>query len=108
MRAQLGALGRRLLGRPDIVYRAAGQPPAVALTFDDGPSRWTAEIARALEAHDCRGTFFLRGGAVVEQPELVRGLAERGHELGNHLWSHADPQEQSVEDHEDEDAEVAR
>lgn len=86
---------RRLLGRPPVVYRAAGTPAAVALTFDDGPSEWTGEIARALEAHDCRGTFFLLGTAVERDPGQVAGLADAGHELGNHLWSHTDPERQS-------------
>ena len=70
--------------------------PEIALTFDDGPSRWTAEIAAAFEAHGCAATFFLRGAAVEERPETVAALAAAGHELGNHLWSHADPASQSA------------
>ena len=85
----------RLLRRPRVVKRAPGRPPAIALTFDDGPSPWTAPIAAALEAHGCRGTFFLLGSAVQDQPDLVAALARAGHELGNHLWSHADPLDQS-------------
>ncbi len=76
--------------RPTVVSRVDGAPRKVALTFDDGPSRWTAEIAATLEAHDCNATFFLRGPAVEERPEVVAGLASAGHELGNHLWSHTD------------------
>jgi peptidoglycan/xylan/chitin deacetylase (PgdA/CDA1 family) len=79
-----------LAGRPEIVCCAEGSRREVALTFDDGPSRWTAEIAATLEAHGCRATFFLRGPAVEERPEAVADLAEAGHELGNHLWSHTD------------------
>src|SRR5215213_1710392 len=55
--------------------RARGTPPAVALTFDDGPSQWTAEIAAALEAHDCRGTFFLLGSLIAGRPAVVAALA---------------------------------
>ena len=88
-------LAERLLGRPRVVTRAAGRPPAIALTFDDGPSQWTGAIAAALEAHGCRGTFFLLGSAVRERPEVVAALAAGGHELGNHLWSHGVPERQS-------------
>jgi peptidoglycan/xylan/chitin deacetylase (PgdA/CDA1 family) len=88
-------LRRRLPGRPVIVDSGAGERAEVALTFDDGPSRWTAEIAATLESHGCRGTFFVRGPAVEERPEVLRALARAGHELGNHLWSHTDATAQS-------------
>jgi peptidoglycan/xylan/chitin deacetylase (PgdA/CDA1 family) len=88
-------LGDRLLRVPRVVKRAPGRPPAIALTFDDGPSQWTQQIAGALEAHGCRGTFFLLGSAVAEHPQIVAALAAAGHELGNHLWSHGDPEQQS-------------
>lgn len=73
---------------PSIVHRGPTSRAEIALTFDDGPSRWTAEIAASFEEHGCRATFFLRGGAIAEQPQTVAALAVAGHELGNHLWSH--------------------
>lgn len=85
----------RLAGRPAIVYCADGARPEIALTFDDGPSRWTMDVAAIFEAHGCRATFFLRGPAVEERPEVVAALAAAGHELGNHLWSHTDASTQS-------------
>jgi peptidoglycan/xylan/chitin deacetylase (PgdA/CDA1 family) len=75
---------------PPIVSRGKGRRPEIALTFDDGPSRWTAEIAAVFDGHGCHATFFLRGPAVEERPEAVAALAAAGHELGNHLWSHSD------------------
>ena len=75
---------------PPLVSRGGGERPEIALTFDDGPGRWTAEIAATLEEHGCAATFFLRGPAVEERPERVAALAAAGHELGNHLWSHSD------------------
>ncbi len=74
---------------PPIVHSGGGGPDEIALTFDDGPSPWTAEIAAVFERHDCRATFFLRGAAVAERPQTVAALAAAGHELGNHLWSHS-------------------
>jgi peptidoglycan/xylan/chitin deacetylase (PgdA/CDA1 family) len=87
-----GALG----GAPAIVHRGSGERPEVALTFDDGPARWTPEIAAVFERHDCRTTFFARGAAVAERPETVAALAAAGHELGNHLWSHTNAATQSA------------
>lgn len=75
--------------QPRIVSRGDGHRREIALTFDDGPSRWTAEIAAVFDEHRCHATFFLRGPAVDEQPDDVAALAASGHELGNHLWSHS-------------------
>lgn len=81
--------------RTRIVHRGRGERAEIALTFDDGPSRWTEEVAAAFEEHGCHATFFLRGAAVEERPETVAALAEAGHELGNHLWSHSNACTQS-------------
>ncbi len=75
-------------GGPMIVHRGNGRRAEIALTFDDGPSRWTEGVAASFEEHDCHATFFLRGAAVTERPETVTALTAAGHELGNHLWSH--------------------
>lgn len=80
--------------RPRIISRGDGGRGEIALTFDDGPSRWTAEVASAFERHGCRATFFMRGPAVAERPDCVAALADAGHELGNHLWSHSDARTQ--------------
>lgn len=80
---------------PAIVHRGAGKRGEVALTFDDGPSRWTADVAATFEQYNCRATFFLRGGAIAGRPETVAALHAAGHELGNHLWSHTNAATQS-------------
>lgn len=91
-----------LRGRVPVVHSARGRAPSVALTFDDGPSRSTEQVASALEEHGCRGTFFLRGAAVAERPETVAALQRAGHDLGNHLWSHTNPESQSRPELRDE------
>ena len=78
------------MDRPPLVSRGSGERSEIALTFDDGPGRWTSQIAGTLEEHGCNATFFLRGPAVEELPARVAALAAAGHELGNHLWSHSD------------------
>jgi peptidoglycan/xylan/chitin deacetylase (PgdA/CDA1 family) len=82
-------------GAASVVHRGPGRRPEIALTFDDGPSRWTADIAAVFEEQGCLATFFLRGGAVAERPEAVAALAAAGHELGNHLWTHTNASTQS-------------
>jgi peptidoglycan/xylan/chitin deacetylase (PgdA/CDA1 family) len=60
----------------------------LALSFDDGPSRWTPEILELLACHAVHATFFLIGSLADRSPELVRRIRHEGHEIGNHTWSH--------------------
>lgn len=60
----------------------------VALTFDDGPTEKTGEILQALEEAGIKATFFLNGGSIAENPDNAKKIAEAGHELGNHTYSH--------------------
>lgn len=60
----------------------------VALTFDDGPSDWTAPILDTLSAHGAHATFFVIGNLAQHRVDLVRRMMTDGHEVGNHTWSH--------------------
>jgi peptidoglycan/xylan/chitin deacetylase (PgdA/CDA1 family) len=62
----------------------------VVLTFDDGPlSGPTQSILRTLDAHCVRATFFMVGSMARADPDLVRQVADAGHTIGIHTWSHA-------------------
>jgi len=61
----------------------------VALTFDDGPNvEATPAIMRILDQAHVKGTFFIVGKALEEQPQIVRALYEDGHLVGNHSYHH--------------------
>lgn len=92
------SLRAKQAGPPPLVRRGSPERAEIALTFDDGPSRWTAEIAAVFEEHGCRATFFLSGPAVETRPEDVAILVAAGHELGNHLWSHTDASTQGSDE----------
>jgi peptidoglycan-N-acetylglucosamine deacetylase len=62
----------------------------VVLTFDDGPSRaYTKPILDALAAHCTKATFFMVGRMALADPQMVKHVAEQGHTVGTHTWSHA-------------------
>ncbi len=48
----------------------------------------THEVLDFLDARDVRGTFFVVGEVAEAEPELVREIAARGHELALHGWRH--------------------
>lgn len=60
----------------------------VALTFDDGPSQWTADIVELLNTHQARATFFLVGQHAADHPLLVDMIRDGGHEVGVHTFTH--------------------
>jgi peptidoglycan/xylan/chitin deacetylase (PgdA/CDA1 family) len=62
----------------------------IALTFDDGP--WpgiTDRIVGELQKREIPATFFMLGERVEAAPTLAREVLSRGHEIGNHTFSHA-------------------
>ena len=74
---------------------APAAPPAansggkvIALTFDDGPGPYTAQLLDILDQHGAKATFFLIGSKVSAQADVLRRMHSRGHQLGNHSWSH--------------------
>ena len=61
----------------------------VALTFDDGPRRVTTErLLDGLKERGAKATFFLIGQQIEDNAALVARMAEEGHQIGNHTWSH--------------------
>jgi peptidoglycan-N-acetylglucosamine deacetylase len=50
--------------------------------------RVTREVLDFLDAREVRGTFFVVGEVADAQPDLVREVAARGHEVGLHGWRH--------------------
>jgi peptidoglycan/xylan/chitin deacetylase (PgdA/CDA1 family) len=63
-------------------------PRAVALTFDDGPSIYTARILNVLARMHARATFFVVGRLAEDYPRLVRRELAAGMEVGSHSYSH--------------------
>lgn len=68
----------------------------VALTFDDGPGTHTESLLDTLDAHHAKATFFLIGANVAKRPGIVKDELARGHELGNHTFSHQDLDKMSL------------
>lgn len=63
----------------------------VALTFDDGPKAGkTDKMLDVLKEKGVKATSFLIGAQVEENEDLVRRMAEEGHQIGIHTYSHVD------------------
>ena len=76
------------VGRPQF-SRAIVSEPLIALTFDDGPDpENTPPLLDILANRNVLASFYLIGEQVSRHPDIARMTADRGHEIGNHTWSH--------------------
>ena len=72
-----------------MIFSIKTSEKVVALTFDDGPNPdATPGVLEILETYDVKATFFLCGKHVDLYPELVKAIHAKGHEIGNHTWTH--------------------
>ncbi|WP_243297064.1 polysaccharide deacetylase family protein [Bacillus litorisediminis] len=74
----------------------------VALTFDDGPSRYSQEIIDILKQYQAGGTFFFTGLNVKKYPDYVQYVYDNGYSIGSHSMSHANFTTLSYEEQERE------
>ena len=56
--------------------------------YPDRVEEPTARILDILEAHGVRGTFFILGWLAERKPDLVRRIADSGHEVASHGYDH--------------------
>ncbi len=77
----------QLLG--ELVNHVNTKDKVVALTYDDGPNPpYTNQLLEVLERNQIKATFFVVGKMIEKHPETVQLVLSRGHELGNHSYSH--------------------
>ncbi|MBC2903744.1 polysaccharide deacetylase family protein [Streptomyces cupreus] len=83
------ATPRRTLVRRTPLLRVSGRGRTMVLTFDDGPDpRYTPAILDTLAEYEVRAMFFVCGEMAAARPDLLARMAEEGHVVGNHTWSH--------------------
>jgi peptidoglycan/xylan/chitin deacetylase (PgdA/CDA1 family) len=72
------------------VHRRFRTPRRVVwLTIDDGPDpQDTRRILELLAEHGAKATFFVIGANVAANPGLAREIADAGHEVAHHTYSH--------------------
>ena len=77
------------LDRP--LYYIDDAAKSIALTIDDGPDPvYTPQVLRLLHRYHVTATFSMIGLHVAAYPQLARAVADAGHQIANHTWTHAD------------------
>ncbi len=72
-------------GRPIF---CGGSKRYAALTFDDGPGRYTPLARKWLKRYGVEATFFLVGRNVAPYATQARDEQRGGYAIGDHTWSH--------------------
>ncbi|HEY1158045.1 MAG TPA: polysaccharide deacetylase family protein [Arthrobacter sp.] len=63
--------------------------PCAALTYDDGPdAHGTPQLLGILKEKNAQATFFMTGSNTAANPAIARQVADAGHAIGNHTFSH--------------------
>ena len=75
---------------PQVLFHVPTDRKVVALTIDDGPSQYTTQILDILKSNGGAATFFVIGGQVSGQENVLRDIVRSGSELGNHAM-HDEP-----------------
>jgi peptidoglycan/xylan/chitin deacetylase (PgdA/CDA1 family) len=105
---QAGALAGRTLevaSAADIILH----PGEVVLTFDDGPRPGkTNQVLATLDQYGVKATFLMLGSAAQANPKLAQQVAQSGHTVGSHTFSHIDLETLSRQDALDEVAKGER
>ena len=95
--AELAAFHVRTLGEPvacrphggNFFNHGSKRKAVVALSFDDGPSKFTRPILDDLRRHDVHATFFVVGNRIAEDQAALRAELADGNEIGNHTFNHS-------------------
>ena len=96
----------RPAGGGAMVELDTGEPPLVALTFDDGPrNSTTGRLLEGLALREVPATFFLVGERIAGSEDLIREMEAAGHQIGIHTYDHVRVTELS---HRDFDLQVSK
>ena len=72
--------------------RAAGTQDCgaklLAITFDDGPGKYTGALLDGLAERGVHATFFVNGVNASGWPETLKRIVNEGHQLANHTYNH--------------------
>ncbi|MFF5160811.1 polysaccharide deacetylase family protein [Streptomyces sp. NPDC000348] len=75
--------------RREPLLRVPGDGRTMVLSFDDGPDpRYTPHILDTLARYEVRAMFFVCGEMAAGNRDLLARMADEGHVVGNHTWSH--------------------
>ena len=88
----------QLTQAPSPIFQGNQSRPQVALACNVfWGEEYLPDMLKTLDNNNIHITFFIGGSWANKYPEILKDLANRGHELGNHTYSHPHPNTLSKE-----------
>ncbi|MDW0117859.1 polysaccharide deacetylase family protein [Sporosarcina thermotolerans] len=81
---------------PQPIFRGNPEKPMVSLLINVAwGNEFIPPILKILDEHEVKATFFFDGSWTKANPDLAIMIYKKGHEIGNHAYSHPDLQKRS-------------
>lgn len=75
--------------RQDLLIQKYKDKKLIALTFDDGPGKYTSALVDELKKRNIPVTFFLLGENAIKFPSVIKFEIDAGNEVGIHSYKHS-------------------
>lgn len=70
----------------------------IAITFDDGPGRYTSDLVDILNDNKAKATFFMLGKNILNYRDSVLKIYNNGMEIGYHSYAHTNFKRQEIDE----------
>lgn len=70
----------------------------IALTFDDGPGKYTNDIVNILKDNKAKATFFMVGSKMNNYKNSLMNVYNNNFEIGSHTYSHMNMKKNNIKD----------
>ncbi|MDD2497075.1 MAG: polysaccharide deacetylase family protein [Desulfitobacteriaceae bacterium] len=85
------------------IYQGCSEKKQVSLAINvDWGEEYLPDMLNILESNHVNATFFITGRWAQKFPEITQSINQKGHEIGNHGFSHASPNKMSLEQNKSE------
>ena len=86
-----------------VYYRGNTDSKYVSIMFNVyWGTEYVSDILEILDTYEVKATFFIGGSWADDNTEILRNIADKGHELGNHGYFHKDQSKLTLEKNAEE------
>lgn len=77
-----------MIKREEFLMEQYKEKKLIALTFDDGPGKYTEYLVDELKKREIKATFFVLGECAQNRQSTIKYIVDNGNEIGIHSYVH--------------------